>query len=291
MSGILKSTSDPRGQEPETRVIAVTSGKGGVGKTNLVVNLSLALARLGRRVIILDADLGLANAEVLMGITPRYTLFDCVCGTKEISEILTPAPWGVQIISGGSGFLELANLDSRRQQKIIDALDLLADADFILIDTGAGISRNVLGFVAAAQEVIVVLTPEPTSLTDAYSLIKVLAEFKVHRRVLLVVNRAANEQEAAATAQRITAVARRFLEIELVHLGSLYEDRAVLQAVRRQQPFVLFAPDSRPAVRVKALARHLVNGQDAAGAAGAAGTVPPGGTLRGFWQKIIYFFR
>ncbi|MEW5898342.1 MAG: MinD/ParA family protein [Bacillota bacterium] len=281
MSGVLKSTSDQQ-IRPGARVIAVTSGKGGVGKTSLVVNLSLALARLGRRVIILDADLGLANVEVLMGVTPHYTLFDCVCGTKEIGEILTPAPLGVQIISGGSGFLELANLDARQQQKIIAALDLLDDADFILIDTGAGISRNVLGFVAAAEEVIVVLTPEPTSLTDAYSLIKILAKFKVHRQVMLVVNRAADEREAAAAAKRMAAVAERFLEIELVHLGSICEDRTVSRAVRRQQPFVLFEPGSGPAARIKELAQRLVNGKEA---------VPPGGAFRGFLQKIIHLFR
>ncbi|MEW6275042.1 MAG: MinD/ParA family protein [Bacillota bacterium] len=282
MNGLLKLTSEDRFPRQGARVIAVTSGKGGVGKTNLVVNLSLALARLGRRVIILDADLGLANAEVLMGVTPLYTLFDCLSGRKEINEILTPAPLGVQIISGGSGFVELANLDSRQQQKIIDALVFLDEADFVLIDTGAGISRNVLGFVAAAEEVIVVLTPEPTSLTDAYSLIKILAKFKVHRQVMLVVNRAADEREAAATVKKMAAVVERFLEMQLVHLGSICEDRAVLRAVRGQRPFVLFEPQSRPALNIEFMARRLANEEC---------SVPQGKTFRGFVQKMVRFFR
>lgn len=270
--------SSPQG----SRVIAVTSGKGGVGKTSLVVNLSLALSRLGKRVIILDADLGLANVEVLMGVSPLYTLFDCLSGRKEINEILMPGPLGVQIISGGAGFIEMANLSSRQQQKIMDSLTLLDAADFVLIDTGAGISRNVLGFVAAAEEVIVVLTPEPTSLTDAYTLIKILAKFKVHQQVMLVVNQAVDEREAAATWQKISAVAERFLEVQLHHLGSIYEDRVVSRAVRHQQPFALFARQSGPALSVEGMARYLVNGRDFPGRKK---------TFSGFIQKIIRIFR
>ncbi len=281
MSALLKLNSE-RGNQRGARVIAVTSGKGGVGKTSLVVNLSLALARLGRRVVILDADLGLANVEVLMGVTPLFTLYDCLYGTKEIDEILTPAPLGVQIVSGGSGFLELANLNSRQQQKIIDALVFFEEADFVLIDTGAGISRNVLGFVAAAEEVIVMITPEPTSLTDAYSLIKILSKFQVHRQVLLVVNRAEHEREAAAAAQRISAVANRFLEIELVHLGSIYEHRAVTRAVKRQQPFILFEPQSPPAANIGLIARRLVDG---------CPPVRQESAFQGFLQRIMRFFR
>lgn len=284
MSRILKFTSSRNAEQAPggARVIAVTSGKGGVGKTSLVVNLSLALADLGRRVIVLDADLGLANVEVLMGVTPLYTLFDCLYGTKEITEILTPAPLGVQIISGGSGFLELAHLTARQQQKIIASLDYLDGADFVLVDTGAGISRNVLGFLAAAEEVIVVLTPEPTSLTDSYALIKILARFGLHRQVMLVVNRAADEREGEATAGRMKAVADRFLEIGIVHLGTVVEDRSVTRAVRRQEPFVLWAPGSPAALGVKALARRLAGGGE---------RTARGGTFSGFLSKVVSLFR
>ncbi|MGB9903164.1 MAG: MinD/ParA family protein [Desulfotomaculales bacterium] len=284
MSKLLKSFSSQEVERApgDARVVAVASGKGGVGKTSLVVNLSLALAELDRRVVILDADLGLANVEVLMGVTPLYTLRDCLCGGKEITEILTPAPLGVQIISGGSGFLELAHLSARQQQKIVAALDFLDGADFILVDTGAGISKNVLGFLAAAGEVIVVLTPEPTSLTDGYALIKILAGFGLHRQVMLVVNRAADEREGESTAARIKAVADRFLQIDLVYLGTIVEDRAVRRAVRRQEPYVLWAPQSPAAQAVRSLARRL---------AGAGSQVPDGRSFSGFLAKVINLFR
>ncbi|WP_207712923.1 MinD/ParA family protein [Desulfofundulus sp. TPOSR] len=265
------------------RVIAVTSGKGGVGKSNLTVNLGLALAALNQQVIILDADLGLANVEVLLGISPPCTLYDCLYRDRDIREVLVPAPGGVQFISGGSGFLELANLDRARWQRLLASLTLLDNlADFILIDTGAGLSKNVLGFLAAAGEVIVVLTPEPTSLMDGYSLIKVLARFKVHREVLLVVNRAGSEQEARATVRRVEMAADRFLGLPVVYLGAINEDRAVIRAVRNQRPFYLAEPRSQPARSVAAMARCLTGG--------GSREEPPRPGLRGFVQRLARLF-
>lgn len=244
------------------RVMAITSGKGGVGKTNLAVNLALALADLGQRVIVVDADLGLANVEVLLGVSPPRTLFDCLYRDRDIREVLLPAPGGIHFIAGGAGFLELAFLDRTRWQKLLEALPLLDSlADFVLLDTGAGLSKNVLFFLAAASEVVVVITPEPTSLTDGYSLIKVLDRLKVHREVLLVVNRAVSEREAAATARRMETVVGKFLSLPVTYIGFIPDDGEVARAVKEQRPFYLSNPRSRPSRSVAAVARRLLGMQ------------------------------
>lgn len=228
-------------------VIAVTSGKGGVGKTSMVVNLGLLLAKQGVRTVILDADLGLANVEVLVGIVPPYSIYDVLYGNKTFQEILINGPFDLKIVSGGSGLQELANIEQSQREKLISSLAFFQDkTEVLLIDTGAGISRNVLGFVAAAGEVIVVVTPEPTSLTDAYSLIKVLAKFELHERVFFIVNQASSEQEAILTAERIILVANRFLRnIKLKYLGFILSDNIVVEAVKNQTPFVIMHPNSQ----------------------------------------------
>ncbi|RJX20262.1 MAG: MinD/ParA family protein [Ammonifex sp.] len=245
------------------RVIAVTSGKGGVGKTSLVVNLGLTLARKGQRVLLFDADLGLANIEVMLGVTPPYTLYEFLYGDKSMEEVVYSAPGGLQVISGGSGIHELAHLDSTQRQRILELLPFLrARTDFVLVDTGAGISKNVLGFVSAAEEVVLVITPEPTSLTDAYSLIKVLAKFKVHSEARLVVNRARDEQEARQAATKLQVVCNRFLDFNLSYLGTILEDEVVGQGVKEQQPFVLSKPSSSVSRSLNLLADCLIEGKD-----------------------------
>lgn len=244
-----------------TRVIAITSGKGGVGKTNLTVNLGLALARTSRRVFLLDADLGLANIDVLLGLTPTHSLYDVLYGVKRLEDIVVTGPFDVQVIPGGAGIQELANLDSAQRARLINMLSYLRTADFLLIDTGAGISRNVLGFVAAAREVVLVVTPEPTSLTDAYSLIKILARHKVHSEVSLVVNRAASEHEAEQAAAKMQLVCGEFLKFTVRHIGSIGEDPAVVRAVKNQEPFITAAPNSVAARDVQNLARYFLSGQ------------------------------
>ncbi|MCL5056905.1 MAG: MinD/ParA family protein [Actinobacteria bacterium] len=267
-----------------SRVIAVSSGKGGVGKTSLVVNLGITLASLGQRIVIFDADLGMANAEVMMGITPVYTLYDCVYGNKAIEDIIIPGPLGVKLVSGGSGFLELANLDGSRRQQLVDSLAYFdRESDFLLIDTGAGISKNVLGFVAAASEVIVVITPEPTSLADAYSLIKVLAMFKVHSEVMIVVNKAGDEREARRTSQKIESLAEQFLQIRVSSIGWIVEDKLVSQAVKSQEPFSLFHPNSQPGMSITKIARRLISGQQDVGPAEENGA-------RGFIRRLTRLF-
>jgi len=242
-------------------VIAVTSGKGGVGKTSVVVNLGLLLAKQGVRTVLLDADLGLANVEVLVGVVPPYSIYDVLYGDKTFQDILVNGPFDLKIVSGGSGLQELANIEQSQRERLISSLAFFQDkTEVLLIDTGAGISRNVLGFVAAAGEVIVVVTPEPTSLTDAYSLIKVLAKFKVHEKVSFIVNQASNEQEAILTAERITLVTNKFLNnIKLEYLGFILKEDIVVEAVKNQTPFVISHPNCQATKSLAQIAIRLNN--------------------------------
>jgi flagellar biosynthesis protein FlhG len=251
-----------------TRVIVITSGKGGVGKTNLAVNLGLTLARMQKRVLLFDADLGLANIDVLLGLAPALTLYDVLYRGKRLEDIVVTAPFDMQIIPGGAGIQELANLDNSQRARLIDMLSYLRTAEFLLIDTGAGISRNVLGFVAAAQEVILVVTPEPTALTDAYGLIKILARYKVHSEISLVVNRVTGDREAGQAAAKLQLVCGKFLNFTVRHIGSIGEDPMVVRAVKNQEPFVLVEPNSVAARDVQSIARYLLSGdvQTATGA-------------------------
>ena len=225
------------------QTIAVTSGKGGVGKTNFSANLALTLARSGKRVILLDADLGLANLHVLFGVSPAYRLEHVIRGEKALSEILCPVAEGVSLIAGGSGVSELANLTETERRRFVTSLSALdAQADIILIDTGAGLSKNVLAFVLAAEEVILITTPEPTAIADAYGTIKVVTRESSSPRLRLVVNMAATGKEATATAERLRMVCRRFLEYELEILGSIPVDAAIPRSVRAQRPVLLDNP-------------------------------------------------
>jgi flagellar biosynthesis protein FlhG len=247
------------------RVIAVTSGKGGVGKTNVVVNLAIALAQMGKRVMILDADLGMANVDVLMGLIPRYNLMDVIQGQKSIKDIVLRGPANVGLIPGGSGLQELANLEYYQRERLLHGLQVFEEeADFLLIDTGAGISKNVIGFVSAAHEAIVVVTPEPTAITDAYGIIKVLSRIKAHDRVYLVVNRASTWAEAQITAEKVVSAATRFLKFKVSHLGSIMEDRTVSRAVMSQVPLLTAFPHSSAAKNLRSIAAAIVSGEQAA---------------------------
>lgn len=242
------------------RTIAVTSGKGGVGKTNVVVNLAVQLGKMGKKVVILDADIGLANAEVLLGMVPDYSIYDVFSYQKTIEQIAVDGPFNVKLIPGGTGFRDIAHLEQNQIEKISDSLHrYVEDYDYFFIDTGAGISKNVLGFVAAAQEVIVVATPEPTSLTDAYSIIKILAIFKIHSSVHLIINRAVSASEANQTRKKMDMVTGKFLQVAINHLGCIYEDQSVAKAVKGQQPFILSYPNSTAARNIREIACSLLD--------------------------------
>ena len=241
----------------QMRVIAVTSGKGGVGKTNTAVNLALALSRLQRRVLLLDGDMGLANIDVLLGLTPRYTLEHVVNGEKDVMDIVLEGPLGVKILPSSSGISELSEMNKRQQMHLFAELSRIdEDNDYLIIDTGAGISSNVLRFNAAASEVLLVVSPEPTAITDAYALMKLLA-IKYHVRDFgLIANSVQSERDGHAVFERLNRVCEQFLQASLSYLGSIPFDKCVRNAVRQQIALLELyprAPASRSLMRIAAL--------------------------------------
>ena len=241
------------------KIIAVTSGKGGVGKTNFVINVAIALAQKGVRTFIIDADLGTANIDVLLNLHPRYTLQDLIEGTKDnILDIIVEGPEGVQVVPGGSGFQSLADLSERSLAQVIEKFEPLQDyADVILIDTGAGLSRNVIKFVLAADEVIVITTTEPHAITDAYAIIKVLDDKDSTLNIKLIVNRAESKKEAVQIMKRMESVVERFLSINLASLGYISEDSNIKKAVKNLTPLIKYSPHSLAAKSITRLADKI----------------------------------
>jgi len=252
--------SQSKGDKPTTsaRVLAITSGKGGVGKSNITVNLAARLARMGRSVVVLDADMGLANADVLCNVTPRATLAHVIAGRKQLEDAMIEAPGGFTLIPGASGLAQMANLSEFERARVFNLFRQLEDAhDLLLIDTGAGIGPNVMSYLVAANELLVVTTPEPTSITDAYALIKAVSRQREEVAVSLLVNMARDRDEARRVFERVGAVTRRFLGLALSDAGFVLQDPRVGVSVRRRCPFVLDAPDSPASVCIKQLAHKL----------------------------------
>jgi flagellar biosynthesis protein FlhG len=251
------------------RVLAVASGKGGVGKTNVAVNLGIALVRLGRRVILIDVDIGLANADVLLGVQPRFNLGSVLAGEVSAGDALVQCPGGLELLAGSSAssFSDLS--EGERAFLSSSFRHLEAIADFIIIDTGAGISRNVIEFCRASEEVLVVTTPEPTAITDGYALIKAIAREKGHGRLRLVVNQALDRVEAGRVSERLRTVSRRFLGLEVDNLGYVLLDERVRSAVRRRRPFVLETPRAPAAACIRGIAERILGGASCAPPAGA----------------------
>jgi flagellar biosynthesis protein FlhG len=242
------------------RVIAVTSGKGGVGKTNFSVNVGIALAKLGQRVLLVDADLGLSNADVILGVVPKFHLGHIISGQKQVSEVIEEGPFGLKILAGGSGDYRLANLSEQSLESCVASWnEFEQDLDFIIVDTGAGLSRNVLKFVLAAGEVIIITTPEPTSITDAYGIIKVVATTESDIPLWVVVNMAHDETEGRQVMERLKTVSQRFLGINLVSIGFLTWDQTVSKAVKEQQPFIIGYPRSIVAEEIGQIAQNILN--------------------------------
>lgn len=241
------------------RVVTVTSGKGGVGKTNLTTNLALALAELGQKVLVWDADLGLANIDVLLGLKTEASIHHLLAGEKTLEEIIVPGPNGILIMPAASGILELSEISEGQKARLLSEFDdFSGDLDFLLIDTAAGIGSNVIYFNLASQERLVVVTNEPTSITDAYALMKVLYTRYQQKNFHLVPNQVSGAREARKVFELLARVADQHLpQISLNLLGWVPKDEAVLKAVRRQEPFILSAPDSPAARQVVSLARNL----------------------------------
>jgi flagellar biosynthesis protein FlhG len=241
------------------RVIAVSSGKGGVGKTSLVVNLALALAEYNHRAIVLDGDLGLANVDVAFGITPRYNIKHLLAGEKRIEDILFPVDRGVKVLPGASGVIELANLDRGQLKNVLVNLGRLEKmADILLIDTGAGLGHTVLNFICASDDAIVVLTPEPPSITDAYGLLKSMKGQSEKININIVVNRVRNEAEARQVYERLEHAVRKFLGIPLHLLGWIYDDPLVGRSVMEQKPVGISNPQSHAYKCIQWIAGNVV---------------------------------
>ena len=225
------------------RTLAIVSGKGGVGKTNVAVNLSICMAARRHRVTLIDLDMGLANADLLLGLTPKYTLAHVLTGARTLEEITLTAAAEVRFIPGASGLENLANLSEFERQNLLRQLQSLeSNTDMLVFDCGAGISRGVMRFAQSAQRVMVVTTPEPTSMTDAYATIKTLAREHYRGGVGLLVNKAAHRVEAEATFRRIAEVAKKFLNYSIANSGFVMQDMCVVQAVRARSPVVLRFP-------------------------------------------------
>lgn len=249
------------GRRHRASVIAVTSGKGGVGKSNIAVNLAIKLSQAGKDVVLLDADLGLANADVLCNIELPNNLSHVIARKKELADVMVKGPGGFRLIGGASGLARMADLtDSDRQRLITSLAELEEQTDIILIDTGAGISPNVLSFTRAADHVLVVTTPEPTAITDAYAVVKVISREDANRRVSLLVNQARTPGEARVVFERIAKVAKQFLGVTLYDAGYVSYDEQVSTAVRRRAPFVVSSPKCAASICISQLAMRLEQG-------------------------------
>lgn len=260
-------------------VMAVTSGKGGVGKTNVVANLALSLAKLNKRVLVLDADLGLSNIDVLLGLKPEYNFSHFLAGKKELEEIIIEGPGGMRVLPASSGIQEITELNEEQRLRILNAFDHIeAHYDAFLVDTGAGISSNVMYFNAATQMSIVVITPEPTSITDAYALMKVLSIKHGRKKFQLLVNCARSEREARRVFENLTTVAGRFLNISIGYLGHIPLDEKIPMAVRKQKAVVELYPSSAATSKFKELALKITNSMTS--------TEIEGG-VQFFWRRLL----
>jgi len=274
-SALISKYEETTGEErPSAHVIAITSGKGGVGKSSFTVNLALVLASLNKRVLIIDADLGMANVDVMMGCTANYSLLNIINGTHSLEEVIVTGPRNVKILSGGSGIRSLTKLSTIELQRVINQIvQYEKKTDFVLFDTGAGMGENVMSFLLAAEDIILVTTPEPTALTDAYSILKAYLGNKGKASLRLVVNKAGNETESTAITNKLTKVAGKFLNIQLEQLGYIFEDAAVSKSIKQQTPLILESPNSPAAKCITNIAHKLVFGSEKVEKTGISGFI------------------
>ncbi|CAG37406.1 related to flagellar biosynthesis protein (FlhG) [Desulfotalea psychrophila LSv54] len=283
-AGTLRSISP---QQPnsltarDTTVYSITSGKGGVGKTAITANLAYSLALCGKKVLILDADLGLANIDVVFGLTPRYNLNHFFAGEQDLESILIEGPLGIQILPAGSGIPNFTHLSSDLKRRLLQGLDAMHSRfDYVLIDTEAGISDNVTYFNTTAQEIMVITTPEPTAITDAYALMKLLSTQFHEKKFNLVVNQIESEDDALDVYRKLTLVSNRYLDISIDYLGSIPQDRQMIDAIRRQRVLSELQPGSKVATSFSRLAGRIC--------------VEPNnrhhkGNVQFFWQRLLNF--
>ncbi len=277
--GLREVMKEQRRSKRPLRVIGITSGKGGVGKTNLAANLGVIAAKQGMRVLIIDGDMGLANVEILYGIRPKHHLGHLLQGDVSARDVLATASSGVKVLPAGNGLQQLTRLDDAQRLRLVSALEELEDDfDVVLLDSGAGIGDNVLFFVGAAQEALLVVSPEPTSLSDAYATIKVLCQDAGVRFFDVVVNQAGNETQARDIFQKLTAVAGRFLDAKVRWLGWVPRDENVHRAVMAQRPLVELFPSSPATRALNGVADALFNEPPPAQLAGG---------LKFLWSRLL----
>lgn len=253
----LRRLANKDNSKKKAKIITITSGKGGVGKSNFVVNMGITLHKKGKKVLIFDADIGMGNDDVLMGVLPRYNVFDLLEG-KDINEVVVEGPYGINLLPGGSGINYIENLEEKERLAFIEKLTSLDEYDYIFIDTGAGINKNVLAFIACSEETIVITTPEPTSLTDAYSLIKATDHFKLTNTANVIVNRAFSIKDGEETYNKLKRAVDKFLTIKINYLGSISEDRKLVEGVRAQVPFTILHPKCDASRSIERISNKLI---------------------------------
>jgi flagellar biosynthesis protein FlhG len=280
--GLRNLVSHQHTQKPakSTHIITVTSGKGGVGKSNFTLNFALTLQKRGYNVLVFDADIGLANIDVLMGITAKYSLYHLLKKEKTIWEIIQKGYNDLQFIAGGSGFNDLIRLSDEQLEYFSEQVNQLnGTVDYIIFDTGAGLSKETLKFILAAEETIVVTTPEPTSITDAYAIIKMVNSMNEPVNFKLVVNRTTDSKEGKQTADKISMVAKRFLQIDIPTLGFVDDDNNVSKAVKRQIPFTVAYPTCAASLSIHRLVDDFIARQ--------APTEFQSGAVKGFLSRMM----
>lgn len=263
-------------KEQQAQIITVTSGKGGVGKTSISVNLSIALAQMNKRVVLIDADFGLANVDVLLGISAKYDLSHVLRGEKTVSEVISSGHGGIRFISGGAGVLDLLSTHTKSMSGVIEQICALGDdADFVIFDTGAGINADILKMISISDHTLLVMTPEPTSIVDAFALIKSMSSKGEKQKVSLIINKSDSILEAASTANNFKRVVARHLSYPLDVIGFIYNDKVVPKAIKMQSPFLLSFPTSTAAQSVKTIAARFIDIK-----------IATKGGLRGFFEKM-----
>ncbi|MGH4125728.1 MAG: MinD/ParA family protein [Clostridium sp.] len=266
--------------DSKPRIITVTSGKGGVGKSNIVVNLSIALQKMGRKVMIFDADIGMGNDDIIMGCSCRYNVFDVISNGKEIEEVVVNGPFGVKLLPGGSALMKVEDLTETQRNEFLSKLTALTGLDYIIMDTGAGVNKSVLGFIACCDDLVIVTTPEPTSLTDAYSLLKAVKHFNIKNSAKVIVNRSLDNNEANITFNKFNNAVIKFLDMKLDYLGKIGEDKKIAYAVRAQQPVIVSYPSSEAARDINNIASKIEGMNDKKSGIG----------IEGLFKKIFSIF-
>lgn len=250
---IDKETAGPR-------LIAITSGKGGVGKSNIAINLSIALTRFGNRVMVFDADFGLANIDLLLGLTPKYNLRHVLAGKRAVEEVLLTGPSGIRILPSSTGGKKVKDIPAKKKREIVSQIRAMDDvANLVFIDTGAGISDNIVDFLILADEILLVTTPEPTSIMDSYGVLKMLSQGRDSTTVRVLVNMAEDAYDAKHVMNTVKMISRQFFNIKIEELGWIYFDQQVSRSVRQQQPFVLLYPSSRATRSLNQVASKFCN--------------------------------